>query len=48
MLHKQILAALIAVTLVSGTSASAYAGVITTRQALTAEARASTEEGAPA
>ena len=44
MLHKQILAALIAVTLVSGTSASAYAGVITTRQALTAEARASTEQ----
>ena len=44
MLHKQILAALIAVSLVSGSCASAYAGVITTQQALSVEARASTEQ----
>lgn len=44
MLLKPTLAALISVTLVSGTCANAYAGVITTRQALSAEARASTEQ----
>lgn len=44
MLLKQTFAALIAVTLVSGTCSQAYAGVITTQQALSAEARASTEQ----
>lgn len=44
MLLKPTLAALIVVTLVSGTCANAYAGVITTQQALSAEARASTEQ----
>lgn len=44
MLIKQIFAALIAVTLVTGTCSQAYAGVITTQQALSAEARAGTEQ----
>lgn len=44
MLLKQTFAALIAVTLVSGTCSQAYAGVITTQQALSAEARATTEQ----
>ncbi|KAF1713144.1 hypothetical protein CSC71_09160 [Pseudoxanthomonas sangjuensis] len=44
MLLKQILAATLAVALVSGTCTSAYAGVITTQQALSAEARATTEQ----
>lgn len=44
MLLKQTFAALIAVALVSGTCTQAYAGVITTQQALSAEARASTEQ----
>ncbi len=44
MLLKPTLAAMIAVTLVSGTCANAYAGVITTQQALSAEARANTEQ----
>ncbi len=44
MLLKQILAATLAVALVSGTCTSAYAGVITTQQALSAEARAATEQ----
>lgn len=44
MLLKQTFAALIAVTLVSGTCTQAYAGVITTQQALSAEARATTEQ----
>lgn len=44
MLLKPTLAALISVTLVSGTCANAYAGVITTQQALSAETRASTEQ----
>ncbi|MFT3754771.1 MAG: PA2779 family protein [Pseudoxanthomonas sp.] len=44
MLMKPILASLIAVTLVSGTCASAHAGVITTQQALSAEARAAAEQ----
>lgn len=44
MLLKQILAASLAVALVTGTCSSAYAGVITTQQALSAEARAATEQ----
>ena len=44
MLLKQTFAALIAVTLVSGTCTQAYAGVITTQQALSAEARTTTEQ----
>ena len=44
MLLKQTFAALIAVTLVSGTCTQAYAGVITTQQALSAETRATTEQ----
>ncbi len=43
MLFRFVVAPLIAVALVSGTCTSAYAGVITTQQALSAEARASTE-----
>lgn len=44
MFLKQILAGALAVALVTGTSANAHAGVITTQQALSAEARAATEQ----
>ncbi|MFT4256700.1 MAG: PA2779 family protein [Pseudoxanthomonas sp.] len=44
MLLKQTFAALIAIAVVSGTCTQAYAGVITTQQALSAEARAATEQ----
>ncbi len=43
MLFRYVVAPLIAIALVSGNCTSAYAGVITTQQALSAEARASTE-----
>lgn len=44
MILKPILAGALAVALVTGTCVNAYAGVITTQQALSAEARAATEQ----
>ena len=44
MLSKQIFAAVLSVALVTATCGQAYAGVITTQQAMSAEARAATEQ----